>query len=96
MAETSKIAANLERFRQAIRAHDEINPPPHSPAHGIGLAHFDMERLGFEEGEELWAGIRVEADGGQSANFRVLCDGEHEAEGIQSEIENMRAIGAMA
>lgn len=78
MAETSKIAANLERFRQAIRAHDEINPPPHSPAHGIGLSGFDLGRLGFDDGEELWAGVRVQVDGKTAGNFRVLCDGEHD------------------
>ena len=49
MAGTDKIAKNLERFAQAVAAHDRENPT--HTAYGIGLAHFDIERLGFEEGE---------------------------------------------
>ena len=45
MADTSKIAANLRAFQIAINAHDRENPT--HDAYGIGLAHFDMERLGF-------------------------------------------------
>ena len=48
MPDTGKIAKNLERFAQAVAAHDRENPT--HTAHGIGLAHFDMERLGLEEG----------------------------------------------
>ena len=58
-------------------------PRPREPDHtawGIGLAHFDMERLGFDEGEEILPGITIHADGGVTGNFRVLCDGEHDEE----------------
>ena len=48
MSDTGKIAKNLERFAQAVAAHDRENPT--HTAHGIGLAHFDLERLGLEEG----------------------------------------------
>ena len=78
MADTGKIAKNLERFAQAVAAHDRENPT--HTAYGIGLAHFDMERLGFEEGEEILPGITIHADGGVTGNFRVLCDGEHDEE----------------
>jgi hypothetical protein len=78
MADTSKIAKNLERFAQAVNAHDRENPS--HTAYGIGLAHFDLERLGFEEGEEVLPGITIHADGGVTGNFRVLCDGEHDEE----------------
>ena len=44
MADTGKIAKNLERFAQAVAAHDRENPT--HTAYGIGLAHFDIERLG--------------------------------------------------
>ena len=40
---------------------------------------FDIERLGFEEGEEILPGIVLQADGGVTGNFRVLCDGDHDA-----------------
>ena len=72
---TEKIAANLRAFQIALNSHDRENPT--HTAHGIGLAHFDMERLGFEEGEEVLPGITIHADGGVTGNFRVLCDGDH-------------------
>ncbi len=84
MADTAKIAKNLERFAQAVAAHDRENPT--HTAWGIGLAHFDMERLGLEEGEEILPGITIHGDGGQSANFRVLCDGEHDEGEVEEEV----------
>jgi hypothetical protein len=90
MAETGKIAKNLERFAQAVAAHDRENPT--HTAYGIGLAHFDMERLGFDEGEEILPGIRIEADNGVTGNFRVLCDGDHEEELTAAEEQAVEAI----
>ena len=94
MADTSKIAKNLERFAQAVAAHDRENPT-HS-AYGIGLAHFDMERLGLEEGEEILPGITIHADGGVTGNFRVLCDGDHEEELTEAEEQAVEAIATEA
>jgi hypothetical protein len=90
MADTGKIAKNLERFAQAVAAHDRENPT--HTAHGIGLAHFDMERLGLEEGEEILPGITIHADSGVTGNFRVLCDGEHDEEREESEREVVEAV----
>jgi len=73
--DTSKIAKNLQAFQIAVNAHDRENPT--HTAYGIGLAHFDMERLGFDEGEEILPGITIHTDSGVSGNFRVLCDGDH-------------------
>jgi hypothetical protein len=72
----SAMGKNLERWRRAVATHDVENPAHES--YGIGLAYFDLERLGLTEGEELWPGIRVEVDGKASGNFRVLCNGEHD------------------
>lgn len=72
----SAMGKNLERWRRAVATHDVENPTHES--YGIGLAHFDLERLGLTAGEELWPGIRVEVDGKTAGNFRVLCDGEHD------------------
>ncbi len=94
MADTGKIAKNLERFAQAVAAHDRENPS--HTAHGIGLAHFDLERLGFEEGEEILPGITIHADGGVTGNFRVLCDGEHEDAREAEEQEVVEAIATQA
>ena len=90
MADTSKIAKNLKAFQIAINAHDRENPT-HS-AWGIGLAHFDMERLGFDEGEEILPGITMHVDGGVSGNFRVLCDGDHDEELEAEETEVVEAV----
>ena len=92
MADTSKIAKNLQAFQIALSAHDRENPD--HTAYGIGLAHFDMERLGFDEGEEIFPGITMHADGGVTGNFRVLCDGQHnETEEEVEETEVVEAVG---
>jgi hypothetical protein len=94
MADTGKIAKNLERFAQAVAAHDRENPT--HTAYGIGLAHFDMERLGLEEGEEILPGITIQADGGVTGNFRVLCDGEHDESETETEEEVVEAIATQS
>jgi hypothetical protein len=94
VADTSKIAKNLKAFQIAINAHDRENPT-HS-AWGIGLAHFDMERLGFDEGEEVLPGIVIQADNGVTGNFRVLCDGDHDAELEAEETEVVEAVATQA
>ncbi len=94
MADTGKIAKNLERFAQAVAAHDRENPS--HTAHGIGLAHFDLERLGFEEGEEILPGITIHADSGVTGNFRVLCDGQHDEGREESEQEVVEVVATQA
>jgi len=91
VADTSKIAKNLKAFQIAINAHDRENPTHN--AWGIGLAHFDMERLGFDEGEEVLPGITIHADSGVTGNFRVLCDGDHDSE---LEVEEAEVVEAVA
>ena len=90
MADTAKIAKNLERFAQAVASHDRENPT--HTAWGLGVAHFDLERLGFDEGEEVLPGITIHADGGVSGNFRVLCDGQHEDEAAEEQEEVVDAV----
>jgi len=92
MVQTGKIAYLLERLAQGIAAHDRENPTHHS--WGIGMAHFDIERLGLEDGEEILPGIVLQADGGVTGQFRVLCDGEHDEEGVEEEEEIVEAIGS--
>jgi hypothetical protein len=92
MTDTGKIAKNLERFAQAVASHDRENPT--HTAHGIGLAHFDLERLGFDEGEEILPGITIHADSGVTGNFRVLCDGEHDEN--ESGVEEREVVEAVA
>ena len=92
MADTSKVAANLRAFAIALNSHDRENPDHN--AFGIGLAHFDMERLGFDEGEEILPGITIHADQGVTGNFRVLCDGQHD-ENLE-EVEEEEVVEAVS
>src|SRR5580700_9294207 len=92
MASSTKIAAVLERVSQGVAAHDRENPDHRT--WGIGMAHFDIERLGLEEGEELLPGIVLQADGGVTGQFRVLCDGEHDSELEEEEEEIVDAVAS--
>ena len=90
MAQTSKIAILLERMSQGVGAHDRENPTHHT--WGIGMAHFDIERLGLEDGEEILPGIVLQADGGMTGQFRILCDGQHDAGVVEEEEEVVDAV----
>ena len=83
MADPSKIAILLKQVAMGVNAHDRENPDHHT--WGIGMAHFDIERLGLDEGEELIPGIVLQADGGQTGQFRVLCDGQHDQGEVEEE-----------
>ena len=91
MVDTSKVAKNLRAFAIAVNSHDRENPTHN--AYGIGLAQFDLERLGFDEGEEVLPGITIHADDGVTGNFRVLCDGDHAEELEVEEEEVVEAVG---
>jgi hypothetical protein len=86
MDQTEKIAFLMQRFVEALREHDQANPTHN--AWGIGVSHFDLERLGFEEGEEILPGIVIQVDGKTSGNFRILCDGQHD-HGLEEEEEEV-------
>src|ERR1700760_1960224 len=92
MASTSKIGYLLERLSQGVAAHDRENPDHNT--WGIGMAYFDIERLGLEEGEEILPGIVLEADGGMSGQFRILCDGNHGEGAVEEEEEVVEAIAS--
>jgi hypothetical protein len=88
----NKIAYLLERVAQGVAAHDRENPTHHT--WGIGMANFDIERLGLEEGEEILPGIVLQADGGVTGQFRVLCDGDHDEELEEQEEEIVEAVSS--
>jgi len=94
MSDQAKIAKNLERFAQAVASHDRENPTHN--AWGIGLSHFDMERLAFEEGEEVLPGITIHGDSGVTGNFRVLCDGQHDEDAAEVEEARVEAVSSEA
>ena len=92
MSDPGKVGKNLRAFAIALNAHDRENPTHN--AWGIGLANFDMERLGFDEGEEILPGITIQSDNGVTGNFRVLCDGDHDEAIEQEEAEVVEAVGS--
>ncbi len=92
MAQTSKIAYLLERLAQGVAAHDRENPEHHT--WGVGMANFDIERLGLEEGEQILPGIVLQADGGVTGAFRVLCDGDHDEEVEEEQEEILDAVAS--
>lgn len=56
------------------------------------MAPFDIERLGLDEGEQILPGIVLQADGGVSGAFRVLCDGDHTLDREEAEDEVLDAV----
>ncbi len=92
MVDTNRIGKLLEALANGIAAHDRANPDHN--AWGVGMAQFDIERLGLEEGEEILPGIVLQADGGQPGAFRILCDGLHDEESEEQEEEEIvEAVG---
>ncbi len=90
MEHTAKIAYLLERMAQGVAAHDRENPTHNT--WGIGMAYFDIDRLQLEDGEEILPGIVLKADGGQTGQFRILCDGEHDTEVEEEEEVFVEAV----
>jgi hypothetical protein len=90
MADPSKIAILLQQVAMGVNAHDRENPDHNT--WGIGMASFDIERLGLDEGEELIPGIVLQADGGQTGQFRILCDGQHDKGEVEEEEEILDAV----
>jgi len=58
------------------------------------MAQFDIERLGLEDGEEIIPGIVIQADGGKTGQFRVLCDGDHDEGAVEEEEEVVDAVAS--
>ena len=92
MADTGKIAYLLERVAQGVAAHDRENPGHHT--WGIGMAYFDIERLRLEKSKKLLPGVVLQADGGVTGAFRVLCDGDHDEGVVEEEEEIIEAIAS--
>ena len=90
MADATKIGILLERMARGVAAHDREHPDHHT--WGIGMAHFDIDRLGLEDGEEILPGIVLKADGGQTGQFRILCDGQHDGGIVEEEEETVDAV----
>lgn len=81
----SAAAKVFEQIRIMADVHDrDADPvPPYSPcpmklkALGVRMSYYDMERLGWEEGDVVYPSkdLRLEA-GGMFGNIRLICDCE--------------------
>ncbi len=92
MADPSKIGKLLQQVAIAVNVHDREHPDHNT--WGIGMAYFDIERLGLDDGEELIPGIVLHADGGQTGQFRILCDGQHDQGAVEEEEEVLDAVAS--
>jgi hypothetical protein len=90
MSDPSKIGKLLQQISMGVNAHDRENPDHNT--WGIGMANFDIERLGLDDGEEILPGIVLQADGGQTGQFRILCDGQHDEGAVEEEEEVVDAV----
>ncbi len=90
MVDAAKIGLLLERMARGVAAHDREHPDHHT--WGIGMAYFDIDRLGLEDGEEILPGIVLKADGGMTGQFRILCDGQHDSGMVEEEEETVDAV----
>jgi hypothetical protein len=92
MVDTSRIAKLIKLITEGVAAHDRANPDHNT--WGVGMAFFDMERLGIEEGEQIIPGIVVQGDGGMTGQFRILCDGQHGQGAEEEEEEVIEAVSS--
>jgi hypothetical protein len=90
VSDPARIAKLLKLVAAGVASHDRENPDHHT--WGIGMAYFDIERLGLEEGEELLPGIVLQGDGGMTGQFRILCDGQHGEGAEEAEEEMIEAV----
>ncbi len=65
-------ARNFEAISKAKADHNRHCPfPPHT----VKMNPFEIERMGWEEGDTI-AGLRLESDGNLgTGSFRLVCDG---------------------
>jgi hypothetical protein len=70
LTDNAKIAKALKIFKDAMNDHDQKND---HKGWGIGVSNYDLQRLGFDEGEELWPGVIIQTDGKNTGSFRILC-----------------------
>lgn len=77
MSENSQ-AKVYEQIRKIVDWHDDGGCPGNAKATGVRTSHYDLERLGWEEGDIVYPskGLRIWA-GGQAGVLSVMCDKEH-------------------
>lgn len=83
MGDTQAAAKVFQQIRIQVDAHD--NGQCESPANGVMMAYADIERLGWEEGDVVYPSKDISLySGGQYGRIRVMCDGNHSADELES------------
>jgi hypothetical protein len=90
----NKEAKNMEAIYKAKHHHDQ-NCPWKGVATRIYMTGFDIERMGWEEGDTI-AGMKLIADTGvATGRFRFECDNEPKSEPeVKEEVEDKDLVYA--
>ena len=87
----NKEAKNMEVIYKAKQHHD-TNCPFEGEAVRIYMAPFDIDRMGWEEGDTI-AGMTLLADESlTTGRFRVECDAEQDQNLIEEESEDLVTV----
>lgn len=86
----NKEAANFEAIYKAKQSHDNSCT---EPATGLGMCAFDMERLGWEEGDVV-AKMTLSLADVQPSRFKLYCAGDHTNNNVTEGVEEN--VGASA
>ncbi len=89
----TRVSAEAKNFEAIVKAKAEHNKHCPFPPHTVRMHPFEIDRMGWEEGDTI-AGLVLEADAklGTGA-FRLVCDG---MEPPELETEDFQAIEAPA
>ena len=88
-------AKNMQAVCKAKEAHDK-SCPWGGKANAVHLAHFDIERMGWEEGDVI-CGLVVQGDEKVATGMmRVTCDAEPDGDGGRQAEEELETVDAVA
>ena len=88
-------AKNMQAVCKAEEAHD-TSCPWGGKANAVHLAHFDIERMGWEEGDVI-CGLVVQGDEKVATGMmRVTCDAEPDGDGGRQAEEELETVDAVA
>jgi hypothetical protein len=69
------VGAEAKNFEAIVKAKADHNARCPFPPHTVRMNPFEIERMGWEEGDVI-AGLTLEADGAIGTGaFRLVCDG---------------------
>lgn len=75
MADTQKSARWFRQVAEGVQRHD-ATCKFRRKAYAVRMAYIDIEDVGWEVGDTIYPGVRLEA-GGQKGRMDVICGGDH-------------------